>query len=120
MATLAVKTRARRAAAKPPVVEAPKARTIESRLGDPKNARAIGAIEALQEMQRGAVVRRIDPTGSAARFHRVRDGEVQTADNEQHLVDGNWHRTKTDIASWYGSTFLLVRIKVSIVELDYA
>lgn len=114
------KPRTRRASAVQPVpVAEPVARAIKSNLDKLGGSKALGFIAAFQEMQQGGVVRRVTPEGELAKFHRVHNGEVQTANTEQALVDGRWERSKTDVAAFYASSFRLVRVKYQLVELNY-
>lgn len=95
------------------------ARSIKSSLQKLDGSKALGFHDAIREMERGAVVRRVDPAGMGGRFHRIHKGEVQTAETEQALVDGHWRPSKTDIAAFYASSFRVVTVKVQVVELSY-
>ena len=86
--------------------------------GVPKTP-AMTAFQALQAMSTGAVVRRVSPDNRLEKYHRIHNGEVQTADNDTALVEGRWERARTDIASWYASTFRRVKMKVEVVTIEY-
>jgi hypothetical protein len=77
------------------------------------------AVQVFTAMKAGAVVRRMDPNRAWAKFHRIQDGEVQTADTADKMVAGDWHRAQTDVASWYASKFARVTVKVVNVEVNY-
>ena len=74
--------------------------------------------QALEAMRNGKIVRRFNG-GAGQKYHRVHNGVVQTAETANKVVDGEWERAKTDIDSWYNSTFRVVTTMVRIVELGY-
>jgi len=79
----------------------------------------VDAVTAFSLMRAGTVVRRLDPNQAWAKFHRIQDGVVQTADTAEKMVAGDWHRAQTDVASWYVSTFARVAVTVVNVEVSY-
>ena len=79
----------------------------------------VDALTAFTVMRAGTVVRRLDPNKTWAKFHRIQDGVVQTADTAEKMVAGDWHRAQTDVASWYVSTFARVAVTVVNVEVSY-
>jgi hypothetical protein len=79
----------------------------------------VDAVTAFSLMRAGTVVRRLDPNRAWAKFHRIQDGVVQTADTAEKMVAGDWHRAQTDVASWYASTFARVAVTVVNVEVTY-
>ena len=53
------------------------------------------------------------PAGAAGEL------QVHTANTAQDVVDGNWHATQTDVATWFSSTFNVVTIKASAIQIIY-
>lgn len=85
----------------------------------------LDCIQAMEAMRNGKIVRRFNG-GAGQKYHRVHNGVVQTAETANKVVDGEWERAKTDIDSWYNSTFSwynstfrVVTTMVRIVELGY-
>ena len=79
----------------------------------------VSANQAHDAMVKGLTVQRVDANGDFGKFHRLHNGELQTADNTSKMMAGDWHRARTDVASWYASTFAVVTVKVVQVELVY-
>lgn len=79
----------------------------------------ISANQAYDAMVKGQTVQRIDPNSAFGKFHRLHNGELQTADTADKMMEGDWHRARTDVASWYASTFAVVTVKVVQVQLVY-
>jgi hypothetical protein len=78
----------------------------------------LDCIQAINAMKAGHIVRRFNGNVSA-KFHRMQNGVVQTADTARKVVEGEWKRASTDIASWVDSTFCVVTTKVESVTLTY-
>lgn len=83
------------------------------------SVKRVNANQAYDAMLKGLTVQRVDPNGAFGKFHRLHNGEVQTADTADKMMAGNWHRARTDVASWYASTFAVVTVKVVQVQLIY-
>lgn len=74
--------------------------------------------QAIEAMRAGKIVRRFNG-GAAQKFHRIHNSTVETADTASKVVAGDWERAKTDIDSWFNSTFRVVTTMVEIVALGY-
>ncbi len=81
----------------------------------------------MKMLNEGKIVRRFR-ANTPGKFHRVEIIEahigleryvLQTANTEQDVGDGKWHTTQTDAATWMTSTFRVVTVKVSKVEVIY-
>ena len=83
------------------------------------SVKRVNANQAYEAMLKGQTVQRVDPNGDFGKFHRLHNGEVQTADTATKMMDGVWYRARTDVASWYSSTFAVVTVKVVQVQLIY-
>lgn len=83
------------------------------------SVKRVSASQAYEAMLKGQIVQRVDPNGAFGKFHRIWNGEVQTADTAQNMMEGVWYRARTDVASWYASTFAVVTVKVVQVQLVY-
>lgn len=83
------------------------------------HVKRVNANQAYDAMVKGLTVQRVDINGAFGKFHRLHNGEVQTADTADKMMAGNWHRARTDVASWYNSTFAVVTVKVVQVQLVY-
>ncbi len=83
------------------------------------SVKRVNANQAYEVMLKGQTVQRVDPAGVFGKFHRLHMGEVQTADTAEKMMDGVWYRARTDVASWYASTFAVVTVKVVQVQLIY-
>jgi hypothetical protein len=83
------------------------------------NVKQVNANQAYEAMLKGLTVQRVDTNGAFGKFHRLHNGEVQTADTADKMMAGDWHRARTDVASWYASTFAVVTVKVVQVQLVY-
>lgn len=82
--------------------------------------------KAFDAMVAGKIVQRFR-ANIPGKFHSMRPelisnaGELQvhTANTAQDVVDGNWHATQTDVATWFSSTFNVVTIKASAIQIIY-
>ena len=83
------------------------------------NVKRVSANQAYDVMMKGQTVQRVDVNGAFGKFHRILNGEVQTADTAEKMMAGDWHRARTDVASWYASTFAVVTVKVVQVQVIY-
>lgn len=83
------------------------------------SVKRVNANQAYEVMLKGQTVQRVDPNGDFGKFHRLHNGVVQTADTATKMMDGVWYRARTDVASWYASTFAVVTVKVVQVQLIY-
>jgi hypothetical protein len=85
------------------------------------NLKYLDGCEAYKAMLEGKVVRRLAPTNVWAKFHRLNPAnkDVQTAETANKMVQGEWERAQTDVASWFFSKFAVVTLETVQVKIKY-
>lgn len=113
---------ARKPASTQPVVPMELVKTAEPQFERPDAQMTyLDGAQAYAVMRTGKVVRRVDPNNTWAKFHRVNPAtqSVETAENADKMVRGDWERARTDVASWFASKFVVVSLETVQVKLKY-